>query len=103
MSLSLKGIILYFLVKYKFVPNFIERRKAIREDHLRYIRSAFRRGEVIAGGAYGELEDIAGGLIVFKLDCRERADQFVRKDPFYVSGLITSYEIHEWHVVVGLQ
>lgn len=94
---------MYFLVKYKFVPNFIERRKAVREDHLLYIRGAFDSGEVIAGGAYGELENLTEGLIIFKLDCRERANQFVRNDPFYVSGLITSYEIHKWHVVVGLR
>lgn len=92
---------MYFLVKYKFVSNFIERRKEVREDHLCYIRAAFDRGEVIAGGAYGDKDDISGGLIIFKLDSKERANQFVTKDPFYTAGLLTDYEIHEWQVVVG--
>src|SRR5580658_1849235 len=54
----------YFALFYDVVNDFVSRRTAYREEHLRLAREAHRRGELLLAGAFTEPADRA--LLVFR-------------------------------------
>ena len=55
------------------------------------------RGELIQGGALGDPVDRA--MLVFS--SREAAEAFARQDPYVTNGLVTTWDVQPWAVVVG--
>jgi uncharacterized protein YciI len=55
---------MYFLLFYKTVDNYVERRKPYRDEHLGYAEAAHGRGEVLMAGALGEPADSAASNTV---------------------------------------
>lgn len=90
---------MYLIVFYDYVENIIERRAPYREAHLALAQGYLDRGELILGGAFADPAD--GAAIVFKIDDRAKVEEFVRKDPYVINGLVTGWSIREWTVVVG--
>jgi hypothetical protein len=88
----------YFALLYEVVDDFITRRTAYREEHLRGVDEAHRRGELLLAGA---LSDPLGALLVFRADDRSAAEAFARNDPYVVNGLVTSWQVRPWAVVAG--
>ena len=86
----------YCILEYTAVGDFITRRQPFREDHLRLIREAHARGEIVMAGALGDPPD--GGLLVFRAPV-ETAEAFARRDPYVVNGLITKWVVRPWNVV----
>jgi len=84
------------VLQYEAVDDFINRRTPYREEHLRLIREAHARGEVVMAGALGNPPD--GGLLVFKA-ATAVAEDFARRDPYVVNGLITRWVVRPWNVV----
>lgn len=91
----------YFALFYEAVDDFIARRAAYRDEHLRLAREAHARGELLLAGALAEPADRA--LLVFQSSDRSAADAFARKDPYVVNGLVKRWEVRPWTVVVGNQ
>jgi uncharacterized protein len=92
----------YFAVFYEeLVENYVERRNAFREDHLRLARESHERGELLLGGALAEPAD--GALLVFNTKDAEAVLAFVRCDPYVVNGLVKRWRVRPWTVVVGNQ
>jgi uncharacterized protein YciI len=89
----------YFALFYHVVDDFVTRRAAYREEHLRRAREAHRRGELLLGGAFTEPTDRA--LLVFRAAGRSAVEEFARNDPYVTSGLVTRWEIRPWAVVIG--
>jgi uncharacterized protein YciI len=89
----------YFALFYRVVDDFLTRRTAYREEHLRLAREAHRRGELVLAGALAEPAD--GALLVFRTAERSAAEQFARSDPYVTSGLVTRWEVRPWAVVIG--
>jgi uncharacterized protein YciI len=89
----------YFALFYDVVDNFVSRRSAFREEHLRLAREAFRRGELLLGGALTDPADRA--LLVFRTAERSTVEAFARNDPYVVGGLVTRWEVRPWAVVIG--
>jgi uncharacterized protein YciI len=89
----------YFALFYEVVDDFVSRRAAYREEHLRLAREAHRRGELLLGGAFAEPADRA--LLVFRAAGRSTVEEFARNDPYVTSGLVTRWEIRPWTVVIG--
>lgn len=90
---------MYFLLFYDYVENIVERRAPYREAHLAMVRDYVDRGELVLGGAFADPAD--GAAIVFKLEDKTKVEEFVRKDPYVVNGLVSGWRIREWTVVVG--
>jgi uncharacterized protein YciI len=90
---------MYFLVQYDFVENVVERRAPHREAHLKLVREAFARGEIVMGGAFSDPVD--GAAIVFEANTPAVVEAFVRQDPYVVSGIVTRWRIRPWTVVIG--
>jgi uncharacterized protein len=93
------GGAMHFLLFYEFVPNYIERRVAYRESHLRAAWAAEARGDLVLAGAYDDPVD--GAALLFQCDSRDVVESFVDSDPYVVAGLVTRWQIRTWTTVVG--
>lgn len=91
----------YALFYREVVPDFMARRAAHREEHLRLAREAHARGELVLAGALADPPD--GALLIFRAADAKPAEEFVRQDPYIGNGLVKRWEIRPWTVVVGNQ
>lgn len=90
----------YFVLRYdEVVDDYVARRSPFREEHLRLLREAHARGEVLMAGAVGDTPD--GAIIIFRGETPDVAEAFVRSDPYVTNGLILSWRVQLWNVVVG--
>ena len=90
---------MYYVLFYKTVGNYVERRKPFREEHLALAQAAHERGELVMGGALADPADTA--VLVFKGDSPAIVEAFVKGDPYVRNGLITEWSIRPWTVVIG--
>jgi uncharacterized protein len=88
----------YLVLEYVLVEDYLERRAALREEHLALARAAHGRGELLLAGALPDPYDRA--LLVWTAP-REVVEQFVAADPYVRHGLVTGWTIRDWNVVVG--
>jgi uncharacterized protein len=93
----------WYLLLYDVVPDYIERRGPLRDAHLRLVREAHARGEIVLAGAHDDPTDDAvdGAVLVFKTSDRATVQRFVDADPYVTNGLVTRTRIRRWNVVVG--
>ena len=89
----------HFVLTYDVVPGFAERRMSYREPHLKRIREAHERGELLMAGAVGDPPDAA--LLVFRAETAAVAEEFARTDPYVTNGLVTAWRARPWNVVIG--
>jgi uncharacterized protein YciI len=89
----------YYALIYDLVDDYLARRAAFREEHLRLAADAHARGEMVMAGAFADPADKA--LLVFRGDDRSIAESFARNDPYVRNGLIKRWEVRPWTVVIG--
>jgi hypothetical protein len=89
----------YFALFYDAVDDFLARRGAYRDEHLRLARESQARGELLLAGALADPVD--GALLIFQGDSPAAAEAFARQDPYVKNGLITNWTVRTWTVVVG--
>lgn len=90
---------MYLALIYDLVDDYLERRAALRAEHLALARAAVERGELVLGGAFADPPDAA--LLVFQGPDRAVAERFAQADPYVRHGLVTRWRVREWTVVVG--
>jgi uncharacterized protein len=88
----------YYLLRYDVVEDYVARRTPFREEHLRLARDAFERGELILGGALADPPDKA--VLVFHCKDKTAVEEFVQNDPYVLNGMVLSWEIRLWNVVI---
>jgi uncharacterized protein len=91
----------YYALFYDVVDDFVARRAAFREEHLRLAREAHDRSELLLAGALSEPSDRA--LLVFRVADRRTVEDFARHDPYVTHGLVKHWEVRPWAVVIGNQ
>ena len=89
---------MYSILFYEVVDDYVERRAPFRAEHLALATAAHARGELVLAGAYANPAD--GAALVFRGEPRV-AEEFARRDPYVESGVVTSFVVREWTVVVG--
>jgi uncharacterized protein YciI len=89
----------YYLLEYALIDDYLARRAAFREAHLALAREAHRRGDLILAGALAEPTDRA--VLVWRTDDRSVIERFIDGDPYVHNGLVTSWTIRPWTVVIG--
>ncbi len=89
----------YYALFYDVVDDFIARRAAFRDEHLRLAREARARGELVLAGALADPAD--GALIIFQGESPSVAEAFARQDPYVKNGLVSKWKVRTWTVVVG--
>jgi uncharacterized protein YciI len=90
---------MHYLLFYRTVEHFVAKRAPYREVHLQLAREAAERGELIMGGALDKPAN--GAVLVFKGEDESVARSFAENDPYVQNGLITSWEVRPWQVVIG--
>ena len=88
----------YFALTYEVVDDFISKRTPFRPSHLKEVREAHARGELVMAGALG---DPAGALLVFRAADKSTAENFAKADPYVKEGLVRTWTVRPWTVVVG--
>jgi uncharacterized protein YciI len=89
----------YYALFYDVVDDFVARRTAYRQEHLRQAQAAHRRGELLLAGALTDPADRA--LLIFRVPDRAVVENFARQDPYVIRGLVTRWEVRSWAVVIG--
>lgn len=90
---------MYYVLTYHTVDDYVNRRKPFRSEHLALANSYHDRGIMIMGGALANPVDKA--VVIFKSNSTEVIEEFIQQDPYVQNGLVESWEIREWTVVVG--
>jgi len=90
---------MYYILFYKTVPDYLERRGQFREEHLKLVKSAFEEGSLVMAGAFAEPAD--GAVLIFKGESPEVATNFAKNDIYTKNGLIESWQVRQWTVVIG--
>lgn len=88
----------YFALMYDVVDDFVNKRTPFRPAHIQGVREAQARGELIMAGA---LADPAGALLVFRAADKSVPENFAKADPYVNEGLVKSWKVRPWTVVVG--
>jgi uncharacterized protein YciI len=91
---------MHWLLFYDYVPDYLERRGAVRDAHMAHVKPYLDRGELVLGGAFADPAD--GAVILFRSDRRQTAEQFAEADPYVDAGLVTAWRVREWTTVVGV-
>jgi hypothetical protein len=92
---------MYYLLFYDVVDGYLERREAVRADHLVYARQARDRGELLLAGALAKPVDRA--VLLFAASSATTAEAFARSDPYVQNGLVKQWTVRDWSVVLGDQ
>jgi uncharacterized protein YciI len=90
---------MHYLIIYELAPDYLERRPAFRDEHLRLAWESVSRGELLLGGALGDPAE--GAAILFEANSPAVAQQFAAADPYVRNGLVKSWRVHKWNTVVG--
>ena len=88
------------VLMYEYAASTLEELVALRAPHrpAHLQHAAAWTGRLAQGGAYGDAPP--GGLLVFR-DCTvEDVHSFARADPYVVAGVVRSYAVRPWTVVV---
>jgi uncharacterized protein YciI len=89
----------YNALVYRLVDDYLDRRPPLRPQHLALAQVAHERGELLLAGALSEPTDTA--LLIWAEDARDAAERFAQSDPYVVHGLVKSWSVQPWNVVVG--
>lgn len=88
----------YFALTYEVVDDFVNKRTPFRPAHLQEVRAAHQRGELVMAGA---LADPAEALLIFRVSDKSVVETFATNDPYVTSGIVKSWRVRPWNVVVG--
>jgi len=89
----------HYLLFYETCDNYVERRAAFRELHLKHASAASERGELVLAGAFGDPAE--GAVLLFRGESPAVAESFAQNDPYVLNGLIPRWRVREWNTVVG--
>ncbi len=90
---------MYYMLLYEVVDDFINRRAPFREEHLGMVQKAHERGELFMAGALSDPVD--GAALVFTTEDRAVPERFAENDPYVKEGLVKSWKVRKWNVVIG--
>lgn len=88
---------MHYIVFYDLADDYIERRAELREAHLQLANDFHAREELVLAGAL--MEPVDQAVLVFRT--AEAAEAFVLADPYVANGLVKSWRLRKWNVVIG--
>jgi uncharacterized protein len=91
---------MYWVLLYDLVDDYLERRGPLRGEHLAAAIAAVERGELVLAGALADPADSA--ILVFQGEDGSAAESFAAGDPYVRNGLVRSWRVRPWTVVVGV-
>lgn len=88
----------YYVLRYAYVADMVERRAPHRENHLAYVHAAIAEGRIPVAGALGDPP--VGAVLVLVAEGAEEVERFADGDPYHAAGLITERQVDRWMVVI---
>lgn len=88
------------VLEYTYADDYLESREQYRADHLKAGWESVERGELLLGGAVGEVP-FKGLLILTGDNPLEAAKAFAAADPYVINGVMTSWTANPWTTVLG--
>jgi uncharacterized protein len=92
-------VVPYWLLIYDLVDDYLERRTPLRREHLALAEAAHARGELVMAGALADPPDRA--VLVFRSEDSRAPEAFAQADPYVRDGLVQSWQVRPWTVVIG--
>jgi uncharacterized protein YciI len=89
----------YYALFYDAVDGFLDKRAPFRAEHLALVRQALEQGEIVMAGALGDPP--TGALLVFRAASAAVAEDFARRDPYVIHGVVVQWHVKLWNLVVG--
>jgi uncharacterized protein YciI len=89
---------MYFALLYDTVSDHAQRRVRFRAEHLALAQEAHREGRLLLAGAFDPPD---GALLVFRAESAAEVEAFARADPYVRNGLVVSWRVRPWTVVIG--
>ncbi|MEA3020417.1 MAG: uncharacterized protein QOI47_1941 [Actinomycetota bacterium] len=89
----------HWLLFYDYVPDYLERRGALRPAHFEHAQAHRDRGELVMAGAFSDPAD--GAVLAFRTDDRAVVESFAEHDPYVRNGLVTAWHVRRWLMVMG--
>lgn len=89
----------YFLLTYSYSDDYLEKRASHRKQHFKQVEELVAKGYLILAGALEDPPDRA--YLCFQCPDRSSVEDFVKRDPYVLNGLVMEHEIRDWKVVVG--
>ena len=90
---------MHFMLIYDVGPDFLQRRKQFRREHLVLAWKAADEGGLLLAGALEEPTEQA--LLLFEGETPAAANAFAEADPYVRHGLIKRWRVRQWNTVVG--
>jgi uncharacterized protein YciI len=90
---------MHWILRYATTPDYLERRAAFRDAHLKLAWANVEAGDLLLGGAIGDPPESA--LLLFTNEAAARA--FAAADPYVANGLVARWDVLPWNTVVGDQ
>jgi uncharacterized protein YciI len=81
-------------------PNSVERRLAIRPEHLKHLE-ALGDKLFLAGPFLNEKEEGVGSIVIVEADSLEEAREMLNRDPFVREGLFEQVLIKPWRMGIN--
>jgi uncharacterized protein YciI len=89
----------YFLLLYDVVENYPQARTPYRADHLGLAQAERDAGRLLMAGAFGDPPH--GAAFVFSTETPQPVEDFARRDPYVLNGVVTRWRVVPWHVVIS--
>lgn len=89
----------HFVLRYTVVSDYVDRRGAYRDAHLKHAGASRARGELLLGGALADPVD--GAMLLFRAADADTVRAFAETDPYVHAGLVTHWDVREWTTVIG--
>jgi uncharacterized protein YciI len=90
----------HFLLIYDYAQDYLDTRAPHRPAHLAVANASAARDELQLGGAVPS-DAPAFGLLLFKSETAQVAEDFARADPYVLNGVVTSWRVRDGITVVG--
>jgi uncharacterized protein YciI len=81
-------------------PNSVERRMAIRPEHLKHL-DALGEQLVLAGPFLNDKEEGVGSIVIIEADTLEEAHEMFNRDPFVRENLFDKVTIKPWRLGIN--
>ena len=85
-----------WVVEATYGPDAVERRPAVRAEHLARIAELRAAGTIIEAGAFS---DMSGSLVLLRAPSEEAALSVVRDDVYFRSGVWTDFRVRAFGLV----
>mmetsp|Transcript_22347 Transcript_22347/g.26906 ORF Transcript_22347/g.26906 Transcript_22347/m.26906 type:complete len:137 (+) Transcript_22347:3-413(+) len=88
----------HFMLTYTYVPDILEKRGPYRAEHLSLAQAQIDEGNMLMAGPLAEPVD--GAMFLWNCDNTDMIEEFVKNDSYVKGGLVPSYTIREWSVLL---